>query len=907
MASEDSARTQPRDKTRVALVVTCLLAVGLAGVLVPTLTGGVVDSPAESLVPGDAIQSQAAENFGELASSGLGDIDAGTLGDGGGFGALNPGESTSMGGVTGASSALSSQSAETHFTGSSSSSAYWRTGAYDRYTGSGWEQTGDTEPLDDRLDGDGIQGPRVTYEVDLNRTATALPTVWRPNSIDGVSDLDVTDQRAVRVDGQLGPGTTFTGMSHKPPQDPAALQTSGRDYPETIANRYTQVPEDTPSRVRLFTDDITEGASTPYETATAIEQWLEANREYSLDADQTSDHMTDTFLFEMDAGYCEYFATSMTTMLRTQDIPARYVVGYSTGQQVGENTYEVRGMNAHAWVEVYFEDVGWVKFDPTPGSARLQQEQQSIQDENPDEDYSPTEQGSPGEQFSPGDSGSTDGPDGSDGQNDGTTGRTDSGYQLTLNRSAAPGVPLRVTVTRDGAPESDVTVLFNGDPIGQTSPLGTVVGTVPYTDELEITVDDGTAGRLTPPGSLPERTDGRLYSVDTESLAAVPPPVAANLTVPVDTNATVAVSGETVAGSNVTVTATVGGAPLRDGTVLVNGTEVGTTGENGRTTISLPDRGGNVTIAVERGTVRATRNVTLPELSMTVRPTAPLALPSTDAVVNVTAGGEPVGGAPVRVNGELVATTTVNGTARVTLPFSSEATVSASGVGLTETATVTGLYVNLALAVLAALLVVGGVVGVASRRGYTLGDIRYVLFNFPSLAVRYSKWLLVTVATRWDDALAMGLARVRRTVSYLREFARGQASLTDLKAALLAWVATKQNALRDESPAPADADTTSEQRRTVRRAWRQFLEYLSLRRPATKTPGEIARHAVDRDGLPAQPVRVLRDTFREVEYGARSAEARLDRVESAVTDIEAEVEKEDEDSEEPTQRDGGTA
>jgi len=129
MASEDSGRTRARtqNKTRVLLVACCLLAVGLAGVLVPTLTGGVVDSPAESLVPGDAIQSEAAENFGELNNSGLGDISPGDLGTGqgaGGFGALNPDQSTDIGGSTGASAALNSQSTSTHFTVRSSSSAY---------------------------------------------------------------------------------------------------------------------------------------------------------------------------------------------------------------------------------------------------------------------------------------------------------------------------------------------------------------------------------------------------------------------------------------------------------------------------------------------------------------------------------------------------------------------------------------------------------------------------------------------------------------------------------------------------------------------------------------------------------------------------------------------------------------
>lgn len=72
----------------------------------------------------------------------------------------------------------------------------------------------------------------------------------------------------------------------------------------------------------------------------------------------------------MDAGYCTYYATTMVTMLRSQGVPARFVVGYTTGEQVGDDRYRVRGLNSHAWVQVYFPDVGWVRFDPTPAGPR---------------------------------------------------------------------------------------------------------------------------------------------------------------------------------------------------------------------------------------------------------------------------------------------------------------------------------------------------------------------------------------------------------------------------------------------------------------------------------------------------------------------------------------------------------
>jgi hypothetical protein len=66
-------------------------------------------------------------------------------------------------------------------------------------------------------------------------------------------------------------------------------------------------------------------------------------------------------------------------MLRTQDIPARMAVGYNAGEPVEDDRYAVRGLNSHAWVEVYFPEIGWVPFEPTPPDPRQEVEQAAIQ------------------------------------------------------------------------------------------------------------------------------------------------------------------------------------------------------------------------------------------------------------------------------------------------------------------------------------------------------------------------------------------------------------------------------------------------------------------------------------------------------------------------------------------------
>jgi hypothetical protein len=71
-------------------------------------------------------------------------------------------------------------------------------------------------------------------------------------------------------------------------------------------------------------------------------------------------------LLREQTGYCQHYATTMTMMLRTLNVPARYVQGFLPGKRLPDGTREVDASAAHAWVEVYFPSYGWVAFDPTP-------------------------------------------------------------------------------------------------------------------------------------------------------------------------------------------------------------------------------------------------------------------------------------------------------------------------------------------------------------------------------------------------------------------------------------------------------------------------------------------------------------------------------------------------------------
>jgi hypothetical protein len=70
------------------------------------------------------------------------------------------------------------------------------------------------------------------------------------------------------------------------------------------------------------------------------------------------------------SGYCVHFASTMAVMARLEGIPARVVVGYQPGERTvvgGRNVYEVTSDDLHAWPELFFDGIGWVRFEPTPG------------------------------------------------------------------------------------------------------------------------------------------------------------------------------------------------------------------------------------------------------------------------------------------------------------------------------------------------------------------------------------------------------------------------------------------------------------------------------------------------------------------------------------------------------------
>lgn len=179
-------------------------------------------------------------------------------------------------------------------------------------------------------------------------------------------------------------GIKYTVYSNPTPPTAASLRAAGDDLPEGY-EVYLQVPDEIPAcpprsldwdpttvdkrcRVRDLARFITKDARTNFDKALALETWLKNQLGYTLEMESPgSKEPVEFFLFERKKGHCEYFSSAMAIMARSVGVPARNVNGFLGGEwNEYDNYIAVRAGDAHSWVEVYFEGLGWVTFDPTP-------------------------------------------------------------------------------------------------------------------------------------------------------------------------------------------------------------------------------------------------------------------------------------------------------------------------------------------------------------------------------------------------------------------------------------------------------------------------------------------------------------------------------------------------------------
>ena len=147
---------------------------------------------------------------------------------------------------------------------------------------------------------------------------------------------------------------------------------------EEVYSDYTSLSKDTSQDIYNLAAKITQSKESIYDKASAIVDYFNSGKyTYSLSIDNTSarDYLS-YFLFDSKKGYCVQYATAMTIMCRTLNIPARYVEGYAVSleeDRVTDDYYNVNAERAHAFVEVYIPGYGWKIFDPTPARVDVEE------------------------------------------------------------------------------------------------------------------------------------------------------------------------------------------------------------------------------------------------------------------------------------------------------------------------------------------------------------------------------------------------------------------------------------------------------------------------------------------------------------------------------------------------------
>ena len=874
------------------VAIVLLAAVFPAFSLFDVLELSVQDSPGELLGGGEASEENGMGGMGPSLAGASGNKKGGSkIGAPGSSESLtSPPDESGIGG-----SLPNAGDAAPLFVAKNTSGHYWRQTAYMTYTGTGWEQETQKKPLWSGVPNDEqTRGETVAkYQIKLLSDTTSLPTAWQPTQVELNGDSDQAELEVSTVGGihstdTIEAGRTYTAVSLKPPDDPETLRRTSTNYPREIESTYTQLPEETPDRVTEFTSELTSDSPTPFDTALTVRDWLRTNKEYSLNTSlNTTQPVADQFIFEVERGYCQHFASTMVVMLRSQGIPARYVVGYATGNPVGDGEFLVTSTHGHAWVEVYFEEVGWVTFEPTPGSP-----ESSTPPQPP--------------------------------------------YNISLNRSAVAGAPVTIEVAKNDSPVIAAPVYVQGERVSWTDANGEVTTRLPY--EGKVTIVAKPPGSETKETSTSQSVDslapqwdggsppfdpksdrryavGSISSIATESSQIVSQTTAvtinqtaANYTA--DTNVTIDLPDSAIIGETVALSASIKDVPLRNGTVSVDGEVVGETDRSGDFSLDLENvSAGERSVTVVRGEVSGNTTLFVSEppepsaenesqlqdgdeprtINVTVTTPFDFPVPFGPGTATVTDSTGPVEEALITVDGVAINHTDANGTVSMQMPLTDSVTVVATASdGTSATATVKKLYRNAAILLgsgAGVLLVVVLSIrrwGVPARlHPQRLSRMVGILLNeflrFP-LAIAdagrrlhqylHSQWVEIRSRSfiAWIADRQLGLEAVwSRFVAGLERFLLGIVTA-------VMRVVPREDADIDGERMKGRGDGTG----TIAwDLWREFLAIIQPPRVSTWTVGEIGRYAIDR-GFPKRPVSMFVSWYQEIRYRPDQSVGRVD-------------------------------
>ncbi|MER6265742.1 DUF3488 and transglutaminase-like domain-containing protein [Streptomyces sp900105755] len=196
-----------------------------------------------------------------------------------------------------------------------------------------------------------------------------LPMPYPPSGVKvaGTWRYEPVGMTLVGDHGQNTRGETYqvTSLDVQPTAEQLA---AAPEASAAMKKEYTKVPSSLPSVVAQTAKEVTAGSANHYEEAVKLQDYFAVTGGFQYDTQVEvgrGEGAIANFL-KQKRGFCVHFSFAMAAMARTLGIPARVAVGFAPGTPQADGTVSVGLKDAHAWPELYFEGVGWTRFEPTP-------------------------------------------------------------------------------------------------------------------------------------------------------------------------------------------------------------------------------------------------------------------------------------------------------------------------------------------------------------------------------------------------------------------------------------------------------------------------------------------------------------------------------------------------------------
>lgn len=190
---------------------------------------------------------------------------------------------------------------------------------------------------------------------------------------DGAWNIDSNTRDVLGYRTGARGGLDYSATSLEVAPTPAQLRAAAGAVPDQIRRLDLALPSGLPAVVAATAREQTAGLGNDFDRATALQDWFRSPAfTYDISVPGASANNAIAEFLRTRRGFCQQFAGTMAVMARTLGIPARVVTGFLPGTSNGDGTTTVSAYDAHAWPELWFSGIGWVRFEPTPsGQAPL--------------------------------------------------------------------------------------------------------------------------------------------------------------------------------------------------------------------------------------------------------------------------------------------------------------------------------------------------------------------------------------------------------------------------------------------------------------------------------------------------------------------------------------------------------